>query len=235
MAFFGLIKTKKSKFSENEKSNPLIPTKIDLDFHKFDEESIQKNNLEKEKNMENSNKKDNISIQDNFGSMDIKQKQYDILVIDRDEDGVRQKQINGVFASSPQELKMMYEMDGSKIQILREYPSTNANQQMPTTYVPLSSPTPSQIPFPISSNSVVQQQMKFQQNTTEAPKFFEIGGVKCKLENGRMYQEQWVRVDSTKYRLIADSTNKVVSMNGKHLETLKWIQIENTEGDAENA
>ena len=66
-----------------------------------------------------------------------------------------------------------------------------------------------------------------------------IGGAVgiCKLNNvedGKMFQEQWVRVDAAKYRLVADTTNKLVSMNGKHLEMLKWIQIED-EGDTENA
>lgn len=157
----------------------------------------------------------------NIGSMNVPMKTFDILAIEMDADGrPKQKQISGVKATSAEELRQLYAVTGTRIQILKEYGGPSEQQmpehrQQPQQYAP----------------QMVQHQPLRQK---EPPKFFEIGGVKCKLEDGKMFQEQWVRVDAAKYRLVADTTNKLVSMNGKHLEMLKWIQIED-EGDTENA
>lgn len=164
-------------------------------------------------------------------SQPVQMNTYDILVFEKDDDGrTTQKKVDGVKATSAKELMMLYGAEGSKIQILREYGNSQQPQPMQQQ------PQPQQ--FSGNYAGTQSQQISFyqppipQQRLKEPPKFFEIGGVKCKLEDGKMFQEQWVRVDSTKYRLIADATNKVVSMNGKHLETLKWVQIE--DGDKEN-
>lgn len=157
----------------------------------------------------------------NIGSMNVPMKTFDILAIEMDADGrPKQKQISGVKATSAEELRQLYAVTGTRIQILKEYGGP-PEQQMPEHR-----PQPQQY-----APQMVQHQPPRQK---EPPKFFEIGGVKCKLEDGKMFQEQWVRVDAAKYRLVADTTNKLVSMNGKHLEMLKWIQIED-DGDTENA
>lgn len=157
----------------------------------------------------------------NIGSMNVPMKTFDILAIEMDADGrPKQKQISGVKATSAEELRQLYAVTGTRIQILKEYGGP-PEQQMPEHR-----PQPQQYMPQIVQHQPLRQK--------EPPKFFEIGGVKCKLEDGKMFQEQWVRVDAAKYRLVADATNKLVSMNGKHLEMLKWIQIED-EGDTENA
>jgi hypothetical protein len=49
------------------------------------------------------------------------------------------------------------------------------------------------------------------------------------MENGKIYQKQWMKILGTEvgnYRLISDSNNREISMNGKHLEVLKWVLIE---------
>lgn len=160
----------------------------------------------------------------NIGSMNVPMKTFDILAIEMDADGrPKQKQISGVKATSAEELRQLYAVTGTRIQILKEYGGPSPQQQM-------SERIPHGQPQQYESQIVHHHP----QRQKEPPKFFEIGGVKCKLEDGKMFQEQWVRVDAAKYRLVADTTNKLVSMNGKHLEMLKWIQIED-EGDTENA
>lgn len=57
------------------------------------------------------------------------------------------------------------------------------------------------------------------------PTYFKIGSIECKMENGKVYQKQWMRVTETEmsnYRLISDKNNKILPMDGKHLEVLKW-------------
>lgn len=167
-----------------------------------------------------------ISKLANIGSSPIQMKTFDILVYELDDNGnTTQKKVDGVKASNAQELMMLYGAEGAKIKILREYgDSQPSNALQPSSQQPQPLP-PQQYAMPRQSQVPRQH---------EPPKFFEIGGVKCKLEDGKMFQEQWVRVDAAKYRLVADTTNKLVSMNGKHLEMLKWIQIED-EGNTENA
>ena len=77
----------------------------------------------------------------------------------------------------------------------------------------------------------VQQPPAQQQQTPAAPPpptqptYFKIGSIECKMENGKVYQKQWMRVSETEmanYRLISDKNNKILPMTGKHLEVLKW-------------
>ena len=171
-------------------------------------------------------------------------KTYDIIVLVPDPDGTKkQTMVSGVKAHSPKELAALYAADGAQIQILKEY-GNNAPQQPQKPMQPPQFKLREFSDPAAALNKPVEPGLKqafhefMKTPAKEPPKFFEIGGVKCKLEDGKMYQEQWVKVDASKYRLIADATNKLVSMNGKHLETLKWVQIENTEeteGDTENA
>lgn len=167
---------------------------------------------------------------------------YDIIVLEPQEDGTKkQSHVTGVKASSPQALMQLYAAEGAQIRILKEYKDPNQPEQHNVPQHPsLPSPPTSQqqIQRPIVAAQAIQPQQGQIPHTfvsKEPPKFFEIGGVKCKLENGKMYQEQWVKVDSTKYRLVADSSNKILPMANKHLEMLKWIQIENNEGETEDA
>lgn len=75
-----------------------------------------------------------------------------------------------------------------------------------------------------------QQQIQNQQpqqapQAQSQPTFFKIGSIECKMENGKVYQKQWMRVSETEmsnYRLISDKNNKILPMTGKHLEVLKW-------------
>jgi hypothetical protein len=46
--------------------------------------------------------------------------------------------------------------------------------------------------------------------------------------SGKFYVEKWVKLDETvdpKIRVMYD-TGKSVQMNGKHLEILKWVEVE---------
>lgn len=151
---------------------------------------------------------------------------YDILVFDPNQDGtMKQKMVSGVKAASPQALAAMYTANGSKIQILKEYKTSVPNQEHEKSKQYKQSNHNAVLNFKQINND----ENLLKHSIKEPPKFFEIGGIRCKLEDGKMFQEQWVKVDSTKYRLIADASNKICPMTGKHLETLKWIQIENTE------
>ena len=85
-----------------------------------------------------------------------------------------------------------------------------------------------------------QQAQGSQQISTPAkevsePRYFNVGGMECKMENGKLYQKHWVTVNETEmanYRLISDKNNRILPMTGKHLEVLKWVIVEE---DVQNA
>lgn len=220
MAFFGLLK-KKQKFDEEPTTN-------------------DRNNI---MDINDPSKPDPIAqmmanIPDNSSQEEMRT--YDIIVLEPNTDGTKkQTAVSGVKAHSPKELAALYAADGAQIRILKEYGVHPHPQQQPIQQTPQFKQREFSDPA-AALNKPVEPRLKqafhefMKAPVKEPPKFFEIGGVKCKLEDGKMYQEQWVRVDSSKYRLIADATNKLVSMNGKHLETLKWVQIENTEIEEED-
>lgn len=225
MAFFGLLK-KKEKFYEE----PI--TKDSNNIMDIDDPSKPDPIAQMMANIPDSSSQKTL-------------KTYDILVLEPNPDGTKKQfAVNGVKAHSPKELMALYAADGAQIRILKEYGATQqsapqATQQQQPQFKMREFSDPA-----AALNKPVEPELKqafhefMKAPVKEPPKYFEIGGVKCKLENGKMYQEQWVKVDASKYRLIADATNKLISMNGKHLETLKWVQIENTEekeGDVENA
>lgn len=83
-----------------------------------------------------------------------------------------------------------------------------------------------QIPqTPVPQPQMQQQAIPQPQQQGSQPTYFKIGSIECKMENGKVYQKQWMRVSETEmanYRLISDKNNKILPMVGKHLEVLKW-------------
>lgn len=64
------------------------------------------------------------------------------------------------------------------------------------------------------------------------PKFFQVGGIKCKMENGRFYQKQWMRLtdnEADEIRIVSDKNNKICPLTNKHIEILKWVLVEDEE------
>lgn len=168
-------------------------------------------------------------------------KLYDISIHELDSNGNPIEYTEtGVHADSREELIKIYKACDQKITILREYsdpdssnaiimrPETSASNNSNVSQINIQPPQPTQsTPLPFIQNNPVAHQNKVKIN--EPPRYFNIGGVECKMENGKIYQKQWMRILGTEvgnYRLISDSNNREISMNGKHLEVLKWVLIE---------
>lgn len=63
-------------------------------------------------------------------------------------------------------------------------------------------------------------------------KYYKVGDVEIKEEDGQLYQKQWLRLspaEAANFRVVSDSSNKIVSMKGKHLEAKKWLAIEHAD------
>ena len=66
------------------------------------------------------------------------------------------------------------------------------------------------------------------------PKYFNIGGIDVKEDNGKIYQKQWCTIPVTEmrnYRVISDATNKIIPMTGKHIEVRKWVLVQDTDDE----
>ena len=105
--------------------------------------------------------------------------------------------------------------------------TTTASEDQIRALEAMHSGTPSQQTQPSNqSQQQIQNQQPQQAPQAQAqPTFFKIGSIECKMENGKVYQKQWMRVSETEmanYRLISDKNNKILPMTGKHLEVLKW-------------
>lgn len=84
-----------------------------------------------------------------------------------------------------------------------------------------------------SSSPVVPQQVKTVEQK-RPPKFYKIGGIEVKDDNGKIYQKQWMKLsdaEAKNIRIVNDKTNSIVNLSGKHFEMLKWILVENSESD----
>ena len=66
----------------------------------------------------------------------------------------------------------------------------------------------------------------FKSNDSNEPKYFEDNGIKYKLENGILYKNNWISVeelpDKDNYRIVSNSTNKVISSDKYRIEKLDW-------------
>lgn len=187
-----------------------------------------------------------------------KQKKFVYEVMDYDANGNPMSTQEEGFFTSKNELINLYSMTGQKIRIISETDDTSPsmNQNMDPSMLPpdvaktLIKDKDGNIAF---SSNQTEQSTKIEEKPavqhysaptvvshpqikkSEPPKYFSISGIECKLDNGKVYQKQWVKLlgnEANNYRLISDSSNKEISMQGKHLEVLKWVSVEN-ESDAD--
>ena len=147
-----------------------------------------------------------------------KMKTFDIMVYTDGADGkVHQQHVSGVKASSRRELIGLYAMTGEKIQIISEQDDGKPESKPQT---------------PQNASAAPAQQKPPEAPPVQPSKFFKIGDIECKYDNGKVYQRQWMKLspsEAANYRVIQDSSNKIVSMNGKHIEKLSWVQISDQE------
>ena len=91
--------------------------------------------------------------------------------------------------------------------------------------------TPTQVQQQVPQvQTVVQQASVIKQK----PRFYSVGGIEIKDDNGKIYQKQWMKLsekEAQNFRLVNDANNKIASMNGKHLEMKRWVAVETSNED----
>ena len=169
-------------------------------------------------------------------------KKFDIIIHDQDPQ-VKSVKESGVIAASVQDLISTYKMCGQNVEIVREYEdeeSRNYGKMDPSVEEQLKQAIESkggklnvqqnQYPkIPVCKNEpIVNVQMNIPQSV---PKFFKVGNIECKIENGKVYQKQWMRLSDTEmnnYRIVSDKHNKISTLKDKHIAMLKWVISEDS-------
>ena len=95
--------------------------------------------------------------------------------------------------------------------------STKVPSQMPQTVI-VQTPVAAASPMPVAIEA-----------TKPKPKVVTIGDIEVKYDGDKVYQKQWMKLTPTEasnFRVVNDTNNKIVSMNGKHIEAKRWMLIE---------
>lgn len=160
-----------------------------------------------------------------------------------------------VEAYSRQELVQMYGMCDQSIEFLAEYDIPDGGDaQLPQAQqlgevVDGAPSTPEPVKFmtlPKGAPNIPIQTLRQNQGTLarpqvqprppitfqrppKPPKYYSVGGIDIKEDNGKIYQKQWMKLsdnEAANLRIVNDKTNKIVSIDGKHIEMKKWVLVE---------
>lgn len=64
------------------------------------------------------------------------------------------------------------------------------------------------------------------------PKFYKIGNIEIKDDNGKIYQKQWLKLtdeEMSNFRIVNNKNNAVVNLKDKSIEMKRWVLVENSE------
>lgn len=139
------------------------------------------------------------------------------------------------------EIQQRYALCDQKIKVIREIDPFDDPKPVPRAIpqnnqaipVVAQQPAASQVAQP-----VVQQAQQVQQVVIKPkPKVVTIGDMQVKYDGDKVYQKQWVKLNSNEaanFRVVNDSNNKIVALNGKHIECKRWVIVEEDSGDIED-
>lgn len=90
-------------------------------------------------------------------------------------------------------------------------------------------------PASITATNINHSNMNSVERTyTVKPKYYKIGDIEIKDDNGKIYQKQWMKLsdsEASNLRIINDKNNSIVNIAGKHIEMKKWVLVEKSEQD----
>ena len=115
----------------------------------------------------------------------------------------------------------------TKEQIVAQQQATLAVQQQ--MHAPIAQAAPQQVAIQQPILQAAPQPIQ-----ARKPKYYKVGDIEIKDDNGKIYQKQWMKLtnaEASNFRLVSDKNNAIASMNGKHLEMKKWVLVQNSEED----
>ena len=142
------------------------------------------------------------------------------------------------------EIQQQYALCDQQIRIVREIDpfvddEEDASKQVPAASIPQNNQAiPVKQPDSQPMRQTQASQPIVQQATKPKPKIVTIGDVEIKYDGDKVYHKQWIALtpnEARNFRIVADSSNKLVSMNGKHIEAKRWVLVEEKSDDASDA
>jgi len=87
-----------------------------------------------------------------------------------------------------------------------------------------------------SGKTTVQQKERevVREPVKTKPKFYRIGDIEIKDDNGKIYQKQWMKLSSheaANFRIVNDKNNAIVNLTGKSIEMKRWVLVEKTDDE----
>ena len=139
------------------------------------------------------------------------------------------------------ELQQRYAMCDQKMKIIREIDPFVDEQHTASRAIPQNNqaiPVGNALPAPSQPQLAAEHSAKQAQMQAAKPKLkiVTIGDMQVKYDGDKVYQKQWVKLNANEaanFRIVNDSSNKIVALNGKHIECKKWVIVE--EDAAEDA
>ena len=139
------------------------------------------------------------------------------------------------------EIQKQYALCDQRIKVIREIdpfddePAPSKKQVIPQNNqaIPVAQVPSVEIPQQTQMTSSVQ----IQQTAKPKPKIITIGDMQVKYDGDKVYQKQWVKLNSNEaanFRIVNDSNNKIVPLNGKHIECRKWVIVEEDSSEDDN-
>ena len=154
------------------------------------------------------------------------------------------------------ELQQRYAMCDQQMKIIREIdpfddePTTSKTSAIPLNNqaIPIQSTSSTVDSASIQQIHVIPSSVETQQVKQIAsashieiikpkPKIVTIGDIEVKYDGDKVYQRQWMKltpIEAANFRVVNDATNKIISMNGKHLEAKRWIVVEEQPSNEQN-
>lgn len=143
------------------------------------------------------------------------------------------------------EIQKQYAMCDQRIKVIREIDPFDDEPAPPKKQVIPQNNQAIPVVQNLRAAEQVQQPLQVAQQAVQIsttvvkpkPKIITIGDMQVKYDGDKVYQKQWVKLNSNEaanFRIVNDSNNKIVPLNGKHIECRKWVIVEEDSSEDEN-
>ncbi len=100
--------------------------------------------------------------------------------------------------------------------------------------IPPAKPVQNIAPQQIQPNNIQNNTKQHAEQNVEKrkPKFYKIGNIEIKDDNGKIYQKQWLKLtdeEMSNFRIVNNKNNAVVNLKDKSIEMKRWVLVENSE------
>jgi len=140
-------------------------------------------------------------------------------------EGCAERQENGVYASSVQELVGVYQMCGENIEIIKKYPDEKQPQaQAPNVNIVENTDKLA----PNFDEILSEMPPEIHLNKTETEKIITVNGERIKIVGDDVYQMEWVDYDAAdnppEIRIISAKNGRPLLMDGKIVQIKEWVK-----------